>query len=1125
MSSARDDERAPLMPSAGAVATYTASAEAPASSSPFLGPRDSDSDDNAGASALGSTPRLMGRVRVGLDSSVLDNQKKWKRLADINDDNSTAKDMASEVQHEFMRHRQQLVQEQKHRLGSGIPTYHLDVQADGNDAAGGVGGSTPGKQHQHHNPLHLFRLHESGTHDDQGSSDEAILGAAEYGSPLEEDKYLIAAAFIRDGVHGRKIGYRLDRTALFLNELFHSESYRVMYILVVAIMSMLAFVETPGTQNEYLLVDIVCLIIFGVDLFIRWFMSSAETQRKYVSRQPWAVVRTMLLAVTCIDLATNLLFPTLNPYRYSRALRPFFFITRGRNIRIIFSSCLHALREVAIVLMLSFCFVAFFGLIGYLLFSDTSTDPSATYFNSVSSSMYTMLLIHNCMPYMAKSMYPYYTMTHWSAVFFVTFVLLTNLFLLKLTIAVSYKSYKKHTESMLYKRLQKRKAALYAAFDILAQDVEFGGGSSEIEDVDDPALLPRRPAPLLSAASRRGSSRYFPGSADKRTSFGASSSNLVAPIHKRQISLDTWIAVCEYLKPKWTDTDATLVFNTVDIEHVGFLDLSDFYQLCSLLSVKLEHRSLISSSVMRWWCNARQRHQFRRFRAQVRNTLLYEVVLFRNYRVVLAELVVGGLICLSVVQAVQVNNIELAFSVNKSWRMLGFFLLILFTLEVAVKMFAFGSSEFFHRPFCKLDLSIVVVGWVFYVFTTLDDPPSISLVLYDLALAVRSLRFLKLLNLFPPFHEILYTMKMVMPLIMQLLLVIFSVMYAFAIVTQANYGQSLHDFPPSKQSQSPSWYALRYEFQADTFEATLVTLFGLMNLAGWDMIMDAAHAMTGSDATYVFFFSYRITMSNLLLPIFVGFLVEAFVTSAKSVETTIQTYVEAGQRHKQQHPDENNDASPFSAHHVEHDDEEFRMTLLESRQTRVGDSNGRYGGVGASNVPSSPMSTSSADGDGNEVRIKYERRGSLVHNQMFDAVKLSDVSRLTLMVEKKDEEIAQQEATMRKLEGSVLAMRARVSQSQHKLLTYEAKIEELTTSLRLAHEQLEYAERLQHQQRAKERWSMLQNSLHIGTGEAQDHSSNVQSNSSVPPASNASSTASNAAPKRQRASSWRMWSS
>ncbi|POM70288.1 Voltage-gated Ion Channel (VIC) Superfamily, partial [Phytophthora palmivora] len=459
--SSLDDEKTPLVGSADACPSYESE------------------------SAVDVSPgRPKARVRVGLDAAVLDNQKKWKRLTDIDDDNSTAKSMASEVQLEFMKHRQQLAHEQKRRLGSGIPTYHFDAQDE-----------------------------------DKEEEQDPIRAAKDYGTGLEEDRYLIAAAFIKDGVHGRKIANRLDRDALFLNQLFHSESYRLAYILVVAVMCTLAFVENPGDEdiNTYLLVDLLCLFVFGVDLAIRWYMSSVETQHKYISRQPWAVVRMILLLITCADLLVNLLFPTINPYRYSRALRPFFFIARGRNIRIIFSSFLHALREVLIVLALSFCFVAFFGLVGYLIFSDISDDPSATFFNSLSSSMYTMLLILNCMPYMARSMYPYYKMTHWSAIFFVLFVLLTNLFLLKLTIAVSYKSYKKNTESMLYKRLQKRKAALYAAFDILAQNVNFdddvptnppaSGISDPVNAASDISLVSN--APMLNAANRRGSSRFF----------------------------------------------------------------------------------------------------------------------------------------------------------------------------------------------------------------------------------------------------------------------------------------------------------------------------------------------------------------------------------------------------------------------------------------------------------------------------------------------------------------------------------------------------------------------------------------------------------------------------------------
>ncbi|KAI9915181.1 hypothetical protein PsorP6_007694 [Peronosclerospora sorghi] len=1054
--SSKDDEKTPLV---GA-----------SSSSPTYQVVPSKREDRSLNTVTSTSPgRPKARVRVGLDAAILDNQKKWKRLTDIDDDNSTAKSMASEVQKEFMKYRQLLAHEHKTRLGSGIPTYHLD------------------------SPINM----------EKEAEEHPILEAKEYGTCLEEDRYLIAAAFIKDGVHGRKIGYRLDRDALLLNELFHSESYHFAYILVVAVMCALAFVENPGDQNinTFLLVDLLCLFTFGVDLAIRWYMSSAETQHKYISRQPWAVVRMILLLITCIDLLVNLLFPTFNPYRFSRALRPFFFITRGRNIRIIFSSLLHALWEVLVVLGLSFCFVAFFGLVGYLIFSDISDDPSATFFNSLSSSMYTMLLISNCMPYMAKSMYPYYKMTHWSAVFFVVFVMLTNLFLLKLNIAVSYKSYKKNTENMLYKRLQKRKAALFAAFDILAQDVNFdddapsnlagpGVTSTPFNAANDISLVST--GPMLNAANRRGSSRFFLGTFDKRASFNVTNPNpnasLVTPANKRHISLDSWISVCEYLKPKWTATDAELVFNTVDIEHVGFLNLSDFYQLCSLLSVKLERPTLFSKSLMRRCFTSRQRQSIRHFRAQVRSTLLHEVYLLGRFRVVPTEFVVGMLICLSVVQSVQVNNIELAFSVNHSWRLLGFFLMNVFSLEVIVKIFAFGFKEFFTRPFCKLDLAVVSVGWLFYILTTLSKPPHISLVFYDMALAVRSLRFLKLLNLFPPFHEIIYTMKAIMPLIMQLLLVIFSVMYAFAIVTQASYGIALREFPATKQSMAPGWYVQRDEFQAETFEQTLVTLFGVANLAGWDAIMDAAHAMTGSDSTYVFFFTYRITMSNILLPIFVGFLVESFVSNAKTLESTIQTsYVRSG-------------------HQIPVDHDENRMTLLESRHmqndTQVPSASSLHPSPTrsmqqdyAEERPLSPGSVS--DSSTSEVLFKYKRRGSVMHDQMFDAAKLSDVSRLTLQLEQKEEELAQQDIETRKLESNLLNLKSRLNQSQHVILAYEAKMEQLSAALREAQE-------LQVELQARQRFALQQTPT---TSEAEK----------------SSQSRSRKARSRDRASSWMPW--
>lgn len=1032
-----EDASPELAPVGSPVLTSIANMQAALSSLSSAGSTASSPRQSPALQPLALPPPVSSRsgkaLRIGLDAAVVHNQQKWKRLADISDDNSTAKDMASEVQLEFMqqrkRDREQRQQQQRH--------LQLQHQSALDDALDLEDPQTPTTPLTTRSSAH----HQSATTASETPMPMLGLGAA----TMEADKFLIAAAFVRDGIHGRKIGYRLDRTALFLNDLFHSESYRGIYMLVAAISCLLAFAEEPGTFNDYVAVDIVCLVMFSIDVALRWYMSSDETKRKFVSRQPWAYVRMLLILVTAVDMVTHAAFPLWNPHRYARALRPYFLITRGRNIRIIFASCLRALREVIVILLLMGCLIGFFGLLGFLVFSDYSNAATAPFFLSFHSSLYTMLLIHNCLPYMVKSMYPYYVRTHWSALFFIVFVLLTNLFLMKLTIAASYRSYKQHTEKMLYKRLQKRKAALFAAFEILAQDVDV------IDDVRVAGVSPSRGSSSTSPGHRgslaRGSSRYFgnertpltPG-ASRAVSFSYSVSVLAPPFAPRQLSIESWIRLCEHLKPQWSSTEARLVFNTVDVEHIGRLDLSDFYQLCSLLNVKVERSSSTKDSLLRKLFTSARYHRIKKMRLRMRNVLLHETLLFGKYPVVIAELVVGVLICLSVLQAIQVNNIELAFSVNRSWRLLGFVLLILFTLEVAVKLFAFGRLEFFARPFCKLDLAIVSVGWVFYALTSVKEPSSISLTFYDLALAVRSLRILKLLNMFPPFHEILWTMKRIAALIMQLLLVIFCVMYSFAIFTQANYGVALRAFPPEKQALSPNWYTVRDEFQVDTFEQALVTLFGVANLAGWDMVMDAAHAVTNDDATYVFFFSYRITMANILLPIFVGFLVESFVSNAKAVEETYQTYVEAAEHENQR--------------------EEDALAVLQSKEP-------------ASGVPESPVSCSS---DG-ELRIKYQRRGSLVHNQMFDAVKISDVSRLTLLVEKKDEEIATQDRTIRQLESNALAMQSRAGASQRLLLQYEAKMEELSAVLQEAKEEIvRQQQQLQDMQRQQQRPSMLSSS-------------------------------------------------
>ncbi|OQR99935.1 Voltage-gated Ion Channel (VIC) Superfamily [Achlya hypogyna] len=716
-------------------------------------------------------------VKLEISGSVRDNQAKWRNLADVDVESleqpgvsCTAQDMADDID-------QDLADLKAHDLlDDRLPRRVLSRRGSFSHS-----GTIP-------SPVHL---------------------------PNTVNKYMVAAAFILDGIHGRKIGYRVDYYSLQLTRIFHADWYRHVFNAISLVCCALAFVEDVAHSSQYLWVEVVCLVLFGGDIYIRYAMSSDITKAQFRKREPWATVRFLLLLLTFVDIALYAAGAPWSQHRLSRIFRPFFLIARRRNVRVVFGSCIRALKDVFVIIALEFCLVGFFGLMGYLLFADASIILQVPYFASLGDSLYNMLLISSCMPAMVPVILPYFQESQWSAIYFVVFILLAHFFVAKLTIAVSYRTYKKNTEKMLFKRLQKRKIALRKAFDLLREDDASG-----------------------------------------------------RPI----VAIESWIAICQYLKPAWTDEEAQLVFFSVDDARDGAVDFAQFVQLASVLvnaNISKRNRYSIQVSGIRQWQH------------RVRAILLAETKI-GGYPFVYGEMVVGFLIVLSIIQATQVNNYALTYSLNHTWRLVGIGLLSLFTLEIALKLFAFGVDEFFHRPFCKLDLLIAAVGWVFYTLTSLY--PGFPVVFYDLSLAVRSLRMLKLLNLIPPFHSILWTMSRILPLVSQLCIVILSVVYAFAILAQANYGAVLADFPEARKAEATPWYVSRQVFQFDTFERALVTLFEVATLAGWNAVMDAAYVMTQSGNTRAFFFTYRMTISNILLPIFVGFLVESFSSNQKPVE-------------------------------------------------------------------------------------------------------------------------------------------------------------------------------------------------------------------------------------------------
>lgn len=802
----------------------------------------------------------------------------------------------------------------------------------------------------------------------------------------ENKKIKVAAMFIWDGIHGRKIGYHFTDAALLLRNVYHSTLYRMVYVVAVFLYCFLAFVEMEpdgnsvypmiySIQRKYLFVEIGFLLLFALDVGIQYYICSWQTRRQFLTRQPWASVRgfiiLLLLADTLFRIGVFFVPHGFVAIRYVRrpfrGMRPFLFITRLRNVRVIFASCLRAFRKVLVVLLLLGCLVCFWGLMGYLLFSDYSSEDQQLergvkndYFRTLPRSMYTMLLVHSSGSYFTEAMYPYYLLSGWTAVYFAVFIVVTNVFFVKLVIAVSYKSYKKHTESMLFKRLQKRKVALHSAFQLL---------SMRLEDVNEEnCQLNSARNPLRHKLQSRMDS-FFQTLPDKD-----------------KVSRAKWLSVMQFLRPEWQHGQSKVIFDTVDMDELGYVNLEEFYELCSLLSVQFVPVNAGLDLPPTWQRVIRRK--FRKF-------LTYGTFWY-GYEIVYVELFIGFLILLSVIQAVQVNYLALAFSSNYMWRIVGVILLCLFTLELLIKLFTFEWHGFKERPFCLLDLVIVCSGWSFYAVTAISGQEE-SIVYYDLALVVRVLRVIKLLNLFPPFREILWTTKLLVPLVIRLFAVFFSVMYAFTLIAQEYYGLPLQywylsNMNPATATITTANSAFWEEAQLNTFLQAMLTMFQVAMLSNWISIMNTvAHATKEASGTFVFFFTYRIIVSNVLMPIFIGFLVESFVTQVKTVEMDI---LQASAAAKADTP----------------------IHTVKEETSNVPQARSRLNSLHQFSSSSSEV-----------FAMQLQRKTSDVNNAVFDFAQQSDIKQLQSLLDNREKELQERDFKLRRLESRVLQLQAQIS--------------------------------------------------------------------------------------------------
>jgi len=168
-------------------------------------------------------------------------------------------------------------------------------------------------------------------------------------------------------------------------------------------------------------------------------------------------------------------------------------------------------------------------------------------------------------------------------------------------------------------------------------------------------------------------------------------------------------------------------------------------------------------------------------------------------------------------------------------------LLLVFTAELALRIFAFRGG-FFRDPWSLFDFAVIIIAWM---------PASGAL---SVLRALRVLRVLRLISIVPSLRNVVEAMLAALPGMGSIMLLMGLVFYVSAVMATKLFGAEMEE-------------------QFGTLGASLFTLFQLMTLDDWANIVKPA--TEAQPLALLFFMPFIIISTFVVLNLFIGVIVES----------------------------------------------------------------------------------------------------------------------------------------------------------------------------------------------------------------------------------------------------------
>ena len=218
------------------------------------------------------------------------------------------------------------------------------------------------------------------------------------------------------------------------------------------------------------------------------------------------------------------------------------------------------------------------------------------------------------------------------------------------------------------------------------------------------------------------------------------------------------------------------------------------------------------------------------------------------------------------------------------------FFLTLFTLEIVLKLYAFGFQAFVRKMWNVFD--VVVVGSaliITIVLAALDQTHHTSEVALDFLMVLRVIRIFKIFHTVTRFRIVINTILHILPSMATYGGVLLVFYYFFAIIGMELFANKIKYYGYSDTLLPGQQYCGNYRLQESEFYknhycknnfndlfSSLVTLFWLMVVNQWHVITEG-HVLVTSSLARLYFFIFHFVCVTVILNIFSAFVIEAFI--------------------------------------------------------------------------------------------------------------------------------------------------------------------------------------------------------------------------------------------------------